>query len=77
MPGAKLYNEAQRAEFIPPPCPKDGSQVIFGWLDMETMGSGPVFAVQPRRCTNDACEMSDPDLRADWGPAWNAVTDED
>lgn len=77
MPGMRLYTPAEMDEFVPPPCPADGSDVIPKWLDMEAMGTGSQFGVLPLRCTNDGCEMSDPEPRADWGPEWDAAMHQD
>lgn len=67
----KEFSSADRANFVPPPCPECGSQVRFRWDDVTSLGDATSrYIAMPVACTNRSCELSEPSLGSSFGDGW-------
>lgn len=73
----RLSTKAQRSAMGPlPGCPLCGSHVVSDWEPMTGFGEAQTFILSPRRCVNEECPLYLAGSGADWGPDWNALTND-
>ena len=73
----RLYTKAQKDGMGPlPGCPSCGSRVVVDWPSMGGFGEAQTFALSPLRCANKECPLHLAGSGEDWGPDWNALTND-